>query len=109
LPKRLEARLVSDDFVDLVLQVQPLVCLASGTRSLSFQGLRYHALRNSLGGAGALAGAYRLSLQVKPKWVADFPEIADAEDRAIRIRDACETVSRRIDVPGIEPWEEPPA
>ncbi len=87
----------------------------------------YYALRYSHGGAEALAEAFRPYLTeplvteglgkirskfqsveyVGPKWVADFLEIADAGDRAIRIRDAYETVSRLLDLLGIDPWEEP--
>lgn len=87
----------------------------------------YYAVRYSRGGAAALAEAFRPYLteplvteglrkirskfqtveHVGPKWVADFLEIADAGDRAIRIRDAYETVSRLLDFLAIDPWDEP--
>ena|SRR6266568_3602074 len=89
----------------------------------------YYAVRNGQDDVRSLAEAFRPYLgerlvmeglrkirskfqtvdHVGPKWVADFLEITDAGDRAIRIRDAYETVSRLLDLLGIEPWEEPPA
>ncbi len=87
----------------------------------------YYAVRYSRGGAAALAEAFSPLLteplvieglrkirskfqtveHVGPKWVADFLEITDTGDRAIRIRDAYETVSRLLDLLAIDPWDEP--
>ncbi len=73
----------------------------------------YFCLINYAGGTGALAEAFRPHLKNKlveeglgkmrdkfastqhvgPKWCADFDEIRDEEDRAIRIRDAHERVA----------------
>lgn len=44
--------------------------------------------------------------EVGPKWVADFLEIVQAEERAIRVRDAYETASRLLDILEIDPWDE---
>jgi len=83
----------------------------------------YYAVRNAPGEVRALAESFRPYLgerlvkeglrkirskfrsvdEVGPKWVADFLEIADPEERAIRMRDAYETVSRLLD---IDPWDE---
>ena len=87
----------------------------------------YYALRYSRGGVPAIVEGFRKYLSeplvgeglgkirakfqtpedVGPRWVADFLEIADPADRAIRIRDAFETVTRLLDSLGVEPWVEP--
>ena len=89
----------------------------------------YYTVRNIRGGVGPLVEAFHLHLSeplvkeglrkirskfrsvedIGPKWVADFLEIADPGDRAIRIRDAYETVSRLLDLLEIDPWDEPRA
>ena len=86
----------------------------------------YYTLRYSRGGVTAIAGDFRPYLatplvieglgkirskfrspeDVGPRWVADFLEVADPADRAVRSRDAYETVSRLLDLLGIAPWVE---
>src|SRR5437773_2427604 len=86
----------------------------------------YYAVRNAPGEVRALAESFRPYLgerlvkeglrkirskfrsvdEVGPKWVADFLEIEDPEERAIRMRDAYETVSRLLDILDIDPWDE---
>jgi len=85
----------------------------------------YYAARYYRGGIESLAEAFRPHLaerlvmeglgkirskfltieDVGPRWVADFLEISDQEERNIRIRDAYETVSRLLDILGVEPWQ----
>lgn len=60
-------------------------------------------------GLGKIRSKFQTVEHVGPKWVADFLEIVDPADRAIRIRDAYETVSRLLDLLGIDPWDEPRA
>ncbi len=43
---------------------------------------------------------------IGPKWVADFLEIADKEDRAIIMRRAYEKISELLDILKISSWEE---
>lgn len=86
----------------------------------------YYAVRYYQGGVESLAGAFRPYRrerlveeglrkirskfrsvdEVGPKWVADFLAIADPEERAIRTRDAYETVSRLLDILQVDPWDE---
>jgi len=87
----------------------------------------YYVVRNNKDGVGPLVEAFLLLLgeplvkeglrkihskfrsveDIGPKWVADFMEIVEPDDRAIRIRDAYETVSGLLDPLEIEPWGEP--
>ncbi len=43
---------------------------------------------------------------IGPKWVADFLEVADKEDRDIIMRRAYEKVSELLDILKISSWEE---
>ena len=53
--------------------------------------------------AARVSSKFQTVEHVGPKWVANFLGIADAADRAIRIRDAYETVSRLLDSLAIDP------
>lgn len=57
--------------------------------------------------AARVSSKFQTVEHVGPKWVANFLGIADAADRAIRTRDAYETVSRLLDLLEIDPWDEP--
>jgi hypothetical protein len=87
----------------------------------------YYAVRNCRGGAALLVDAFRPQLaepliveglrkirgkfrtieDAGPKWVADFLDLADPDERAIRIRDAYESISSLLDPLGIAPWDAP--
>lgn len=43
---------------------------------------------------------------IGPKWVADFLEVADKEDRDIIMRRAYEKISELLDILKISSWEE---
>ena len=58
-------------------------------------------------GLRKIRSKFRSVEDVGPRWVADFLEIAEPGDRAIRIRDAYETVSGLLDLLGIESWDGP--
>ena len=56
-------------------------------------------------GLQKIRSKFRSVDEVGPKWVADFLDIAEPEERAIRMRDAYETVSRLLDILQIDPWD----
>jgi hypothetical protein len=85
----------------------------------------YYAVRYYPGGTEGLAAAFRPHLgnrlvreglekiraqflsvdHAGPKWVADFFDLRDPEERAVMQRQAYETVTAWLDALGIEPWQ----
>ena len=74
-----------------------------GALTLEFEPHVSHALVRE--GLGKIAGKFASPDHIGPRHVADFDEIEDPDDRAIRQRDAHEVVAELIRRLGIDPVE----
>jgi len=57
-------------------------------------------------GLGKIRSKFASVEHIGPKWVADFFEVVDKEDRDIIMRRAYEKVNELLDLLHIGPWEE---
>jgi len=76
-----------------------------GVQELSDRFKPYMKNRLVIEGLGKIRSKFASIEHVGPKWVADFLEIADKEDREIAIRRAYEKVTELLDVLHINPWQ----
>ena len=75
-----------------------------GAAKLSSEFVKFKGNKLVLEGLEKIRGKFASIEHVGPKWVADFLEITEKEDREIVIRRAYEKVNELLDLLQIEPW-----
>lgn len=76
-----------------------------GTAKLADEFAAFKGNKLVLEGLGKIRSKFASVEHVGPKWVADFLEFTEKEDREIVIRRAFEKVSELLDALHIKPWE----
>jgi len=77
-----------------------------GIKSLAREFNRYSKNKLVVEGLAKIRSKFASIEHIGPKWVADFLEKTDEEDRAILIRRVYEKVSELLDMLGVLTWEE---